>query len=234
MMNATVEQQYDALKKRMERATSKVGRRVEEIHVIAVTKYVSIQTANEAIKAGISHIGENRLEGLLEKKAVIGDGATWHFIGSLQSRKAKDVIGHISVLHSLDRLSLAKEVQKRLVEREKTLDCFVQVNVSGETSKSGLAPEEVDSFIMALAEYDRIRVIGLMTMAPYAENAEETRPHFKALKQLQQRIADKEYVHAPCTELSMGMSNDFEVAVEEGATYIRIGTILVGNEQVSE
>ncbi|GAF22202.1 MULTISPECIES: YggS family pyridoxal phosphate-dependent enzyme [Shouchella] len=233
-MNPTIEQQYVALKERMERAALRAGRGVDDVHIIAVTKYVSVQTANEAIEAGVTHIGENRLEGLLEKKAAIGNRVTWHFIGSLQSRKVKEVIGNIGVLHSLDRLSLAKEVQKRLVEQDGTLDCFVQVNVSGEASKNGLAPDEVDSFIMALAEYDRIRVIGLMTMAPYTEHAEETRLHFKALKQLQQRIADKEYVHAPCTELSMGMSNDFEVAVEEGATYIRIGTILVGNEQVSE
>ncbi|MFS0787107.1 YggS family pyridoxal phosphate-dependent enzyme [Shouchella sp. 1P09AA] len=233
-MNTNVQENVAALLSRIETSATKVGRSLDDIQIIAVTKYVSVETAKAAIDAGISHIGENRIEGLLAKKAVLDTEVDWHFIGSLQSRKVKDVVGEISVLHSLDRLSLAKELQKRLNQQDQTLRCFVQVNVSGEESKSGLALTEVEPFIEKLKAYDRIKVVGLMTMAPFVPDAEETRPYFKRLKQLQQSIADKNYEHAPCTEVSMGMSNDFEVAIEEGATYIRIGTILVGNEHVSE
>lgn len=234
-MKTNVQENGAALRSRIEAAATKVGRSLEDIQIIAVTKYVSVETAKAAIDAGISHIGENRIEGLLAKKEALDtEEVDWHFIGSLQSRKVKDVVGEVSVLHSLDRLSLAKEIQKRLCQQDQTLRCFVQVNVSGEESKSGLAPTEVEPFIEKLKAYDRITVVGLMTMAPFVDDAEETRPYFKTLKQLQQSIANKNYEHAPCTEVSMGMSNDFEVAIEEGATYIRIGTILVGNEHVSE
>jgi len=130
-------------------------------------------------------------------------------------------------LHSLDRLNLADEIQKRA---DHIIDCFVQVNVSGEEAKHGIDPTQVQSFIESINEHDRIRIIGLMTMAPHTANEKVIRSLFKSLKNIQLQIASNNYLHAPCTDLSMGMSNDFEIAIEEGATYVRIGTALVGEE----
>ncbi|MBM7632507.1 YggS family pyridoxal phosphate-dependent enzyme [Geomicrobium sediminis] len=214
----------------IKQACERVGRQQEEINIVAVTKYVSNERAEEAVASGVKHLGESRAEGLLEKREAITGAATWHFIGQLQSRKVKDVIHECDYLHSLDRISLAKEIQKRY-KGDGTVKCFVQVNVSGEESKSGLTPEGVMSFIEQLQAYDAIEVVGLMTMAPYESVPEDTRPHFKKLKELQQEIVKREFAHAPCHELSMGMSNDYTVAIEEGATFIRVGSRLVGDER---
>ncbi|WP_040979963.1 YggS family pyridoxal phosphate-dependent enzyme [Oceanobacillus jeddahense] len=208
-------------------AAEKAGRNKEDINIIAVTKYVTIERAKETISAGIVNLGENRNEGFLAKFEEIQDSATWHFIGSLQSRKVKDIIHHVDYIHSLDRKSLAKEINKR---SQKTVPCFVQVNVSGEESKHGLAEEDVESFIKELAVFENIRVVGLMTMAPHVDNPEETRPLFKKLRLLRDYIQKLDLDYAPCEYLSMGMSNDYKVAIEEGATHIRIGTKLVGKE----
>lgn len=208
-------------------ACEKVGRNPEEITLIAVTKYVTIERTKEAIQAGIKNIGENRLEGLLEKKQNIADEAIWHFIGSLQTRKVKDIIADIDAIHSVDRLSLAKEINKRA---EKPVDCFVQVNVSGEESKQGVEPDELLGFIETLSTYENVRVVGLMTMAPLTDDETRLREVFANLAQLRNVIKDKQFSHAPCTYLSMGMSNDFQIAIEEGATHIRVGTKLVGAE----
>lgn len=216
------------IQEKIQNACQKVGREISDITIIAVTKQVSTERAIEALDAGLTHLGENRPEGLLEKHQIIADRATWHYIGSMQTRKVRKVIDQIDYLHSLDRISLAQEIDKRV---NHTVNCFVQVNVSGEESKHGLVPEEVPAFIEQIADYPHIRVVGLMTMAPNTEDREVIRNVFKGLKRLQLEIASKGYVNAPCTELSMGMSNDYEIAIEEGATFVRIGTALVGNER---
>lgn len=207
-------------------ACEKSNRKIDEITVIGVTKYVTIERAEETIDAGIKNLGENRNEGFIEKHEVIGKKATWHFIGTLQTRKVKDIIEKIDYLHSLDRLSLAKEVNKR---SDKPVNCFVQVNVSGEESKHGLAPENVLDFIEEIKNYENIYVVGLMTMAPHIKDREKIKEVFKRLAKLRDQISQKNYSHAPCHYLSMGMSNDYDIAIEEGATHIRIGTKLVGN-----
>ncbi|HWL13819.1 MAG TPA: YggS family pyridoxal phosphate-dependent enzyme [Ureibacillus sp.] len=197
----------------------------QQVTVIAVTKQVSTERAFEAVEAGLIHLGENRPEGLLAKKSEIDNQAKWHFIGSLQSRKVKQVINEIDYLHSLDRFSLAEEIHKRA---QKTINCFVQANVSGEESKHGLPKEEVIPFIESLAQFDNIQIVGLMTMAPNTEDEAIIRNVFRELKNLQQEVVKLNLPFAPCQELSMGMSNDYEIAVEEGATFVRIGTALVG------
>ncbi len=193
--------------------------------VIAVTKYVTIDRAKEAYEAGLRHFGENRLEAFLEKKAALPDDVTMHFIGSLQSRKVKEVINEVDYLHALDRLSLAKEINKRA---EHVISCFVQVNVSGEESKHGIALDEVNDFIQQLQQYSNIKVVGLMTMAPYTEDNDYIRQLFKQLRLKRNEIKNLKLDYAPCEFLSMGMSNDYQIAVEEGASFIRIGTKLVG------
>ncbi|WP_197046671.1 YggS family pyridoxal phosphate-dependent enzyme [Oceanobacillus salinisoli] len=214
------------IEENMRKACVKSNRNFDEITIIGVTKYVTIERAEETIDAGIKNLGENRNEGFLEKYEKIGNKASWHFIGTLQSRKVKDVINKIDYLHSLDRKSLAKEVNKRT---EKPVNCFVQVNVSGEESKHGLAHGGVLPFIEELEKFPNIRVVGLMTMAPHIDDREEIRGVFRQLAELRGQIKEKNYKHAPCEYLSMGMSNDYDIAIEEGATHIRIGSKLVGS-----
>lgn len=221
----SVESNLQIITEKIAKACEKVGRDPEEVTIIAVTKYVTIERAQEALKAGIIHLGENRDQELLKKYEVLGNQPIWHFIGTLQTRKVKKIIDKVDYIHSLDRLSLAEEIHKRA---NRKIPCFVQVNVSGEESKHGLPPEEVLPFIQQLAMYSNIEIVGLMTMAPYIKDEQILRNCFRSLKQLQDEIQNLKLPYASCTELSMGMSNDYEIAVEEGATFVRIGTSLVG------
>lgn len=215
------------LNEKIKTACDASGRSPEDITVVAVTKYVSNERAQEALEAGLNHLGENRDEGLASKWEHLKDKPVWHFIGSLQSRKVKNIIDKVTYIHSLDRQSLAKEIDKRA---EKPVSCFVQVNISGEKSKQGLPPQEVGSFIEGLSQYENIKVAGLMTMMPNIDDEEKLRGYFRKMKHLQTEIAEMNMKHAPCQELSMGMSNDFMIAIEEGATFIRVGTALVGED----
>lgn len=226
-MVSSLQQRIEKIEIDIQDACDRSGRKRSEITVVAVTKEVSAARASDVIEAGFANLGENRPEVLLEKQEAIQNGATWHFIGNVQSRKVKDIINRIDYLHSVDRLSLAKEVQKRA---EQPVDCFIQVNVSGEESKSGVTPAELPAFIEQMRAYDKIRVIGLMTMAPFTEDMDIVREVFRSLRELRDGIAAQELPYAPCTQLSMGMSNDFIIAIEEGATHVRIGTALVGAE----
>ncbi|EZP77961.1 alanine racemase domain-containing protein [Parageobacillus genomosp. 1] len=223
----TVRDNLAKIRENIEAACQRVGRDPADISIVAVTKYVSVERAREALEAGITDLGENRDDGLLQKYSVLGDKATWHFIGTLQSRKVKNIIDKVDYIHSLDRLSLAKEIEKRAT---KPVKCFVQVNVSGEATKHGLAVDEVIPFIEQLRDFSHIQVVGLMTMAPYTDDEAVLRSCFRQLKLLQENVQALQIANAPCTELSMGMSNDYVIAIEEGATFIRLGTSLVGKQ----
>lgn len=223
----TVKENLAQIQTEIERACGRVGRDPASVKIIAVTKYVSVTRAKEALDAGILHIGENRADTSLQKWELLKGKGIWHFIGTLQSRKVKEMIQIFDYVHSLDRLSLAQEIQKRTT---KPIKCFIQVNVSGEQSKHGIRPNELLKFVNDLKQFSFIQIEGLMTMAPFFENKEETRPIFRKLKELQKDVQALGLSYAPCTELSMGMSNDYQIAIEEGATFIRIGTSLVGNE----
>ena len=223
----TVQENLAYVQQEVERACQRVNRSLDEITLVAVTKTVGIEKTNEVLQAGLVHLGENRNEGFLQKYEYFESKATWHFIGSLQSRKVKEIVNEIDYLHSLDRLSLAKEIQKR---RAKPIRCFVQVKTSAEESKQGLDIGETIEFIYNLQQFDKIEVVGLMTMAPYTDDEMQIRSCFQMLRKLQKQVQDLNLSHAPCTELSMGMSNDYTIAIEEGATFIRLGTILVGKE----
>ena len=159
-----LQQRIQKIEQDIHAACERVGRNRSEITVVAVTKSVSAARTSAVMEAGIQQLGENRAEGFLSKQEAIQSGAEWHFIGNVQSRKVKDIINRIDYLHSVDRMSIAKEIQKRADHR---MDCFVQVNVSGEESKSGVTPAELEHFIEKVADYDKIRIVGLMTMAPF-------------------------------------------------------------------
>lgn len=225
-----VEDNLKHIQSEIREACERSNRNPDDITIIAVTKYVSAERANEAVEAGIKNLGENRDEGLQAKWNLLGDKPTWHFIGSLQTRKVKNIIEKVDYIHSLDRTSLAKEIDKRA---SKSVNCFVQVNVSGEDSKQGISLDQAVDFISSLGEYSNIKITGLMTMAPLTSDKGILRSCFRRLKDLQVEIQNMNLGYAPCKELSMGMSNDFGIAIEEGATMVRIGTALVG-EKVQE
>lgn len=222
-----VQQNYDTIKTELDTSIKKAGISTQP-NVIAVTKYVTIDRANEAYDAGLRHFGENRVEGFLAKQNALPDHAVFHFIGTLQTRKVKEVINQVDYFHALDRLKLAKEIQKRAEHKVK---CFVQVNVSEEESKQGITINEINDFIEAIKEYDNIEVVGLMTMAPLTGDVDYIRQLFNTLKEKQSEIQALNLSYAPCTELSMGMSNDYQLAAEAGASFVRIGTKLVGKEE---
>jgi len=194
------------------------------IKLIAVTKTVGIEEVRRAFDLGIKDFGENRVQDAAVKVEGIPE-ARWHFIGHLQTNKVKDVLHAYSLIHSLDRLSLAEALQNCAERLNITVEVLIQVNVSGEESKYGLAPEELPRLLKDIAAFDRLHPRGLMTMAPFVDDPEETRPYFRQLRQLRDENA-KPGLELP--ELSMGMTNDFTVAVEEGATMVRIGSALFG------
>ena len=221
-----VRENFETITREIVETCKQVGRNANEVKLIAVTKYVTDARVEEALEAGIADFAENRPQNYVERKGKYSD-KTWHLIGSLQTRKVRDVINEVDYFHALDRDSLAKEIEKRA---EKEIKCFVQVNVSGEESKHGLTSEEAIDFIKSLEQYSKIKVVGLMTMAPFVEDEEILRNCFRKLRQLRDEVKGLNLSYAPCEFLSMGMSNDYKIAIEEGATHIRVGTALVGSE----
>lgn len=210
------------IKKHVLQACQDSNRPSENVKIVAVTKSVSGEKASLLLPTGISAFAENRVDSLLEKQSYFqNESIEWHLIGTLQRRKVKEIINRIDYFHALDNLKLAAEIQKRATKK---INCFVQVNVSKEESKSGLLLDETLEFIESLQEFDKINVVGLMTMAPYQANIEFIRECFDTLAEKQREIANLKIKHAPCTELSMGMSQDYQTAIMAGATYVRIGS----------
>ncbi|KWX70460.1 YggS family pyridoxal phosphate-dependent enzyme [Paenibacillus jilunlii] len=227
----TLQERIAGVEERVARACAASGRDVADVKVIAVTKYVSLETVSEVLEAGLGDIAESRWQDAEPKWNALGHTGTWHFIGHLQTNKVKDVIGKFQYIHSLDRLSLARELHKKADAAGLTVNVFLQVNISGEDTKFGLAPGDVPGFLREIAVLHRVKVIGLMTMAPYEAEPEQTRPVFRGLRELRDKLNLLALTPEPIQELSMGMSNDFEVAIEEGATWVRLGTVLVGHEE---
>lgn len=209
------------VREQVETARNKANRQ-DPVNIIAVTKYVDVATAEALVETGIQHIAENRVDKFLEKYQALKDyNLTWHLIGSLQRRKVKDVINLVDYFHALDSVKLAQEIQKRA---EHPIKCFLQVNISGEESKHGFSVDELDTVLADIAQLDKIKIIGLMTMAPFEASQEELQDIFSKTHQLQKQLENKQLKNMPFSELSMGMSRDFEVAIENGATYVRIGS----------
>ncbi|PZE22640.1 YggS family pyridoxal phosphate-dependent enzyme [Paenibacillus xerothermodurans] len=219
-----------SIEDKISKACARAGRNREDVQIIAVTKYVSLETTGRVLQHGLRHIGENRWQDARPKWEAYSEQAIWHFIGHLQTNKVKDVIGKFAYIHSLDRLSLAKEIDKKAASLGIQPACFIQLNVSGEETKFGMSPQELPSFVEQLASMHNIRIVGLMTMAPYEAEPEATRPVFRELRRLRDELNRERVLGYEIPHLSMGMSNDFEVAVEEGATWVRLGSTLVGKE----
>ncbi len=216
----------ERIRERIALAAEKAGRNPEEIKLIGVTKTVDAQAAAEVLNAGVSELGENRVQSFLDKYDVLGDRPNWHLIGHLQTNKVKYIIGKVKLIHSVDTLHLAEEINKKAKSLGIRQDILFQFNISGEESKSGAAAEDAERIFEALSGMDGLSVRGLMTMAPLGADEAETRQVFAGLRELSCKIAGQNYPGVTMEHLSMGMSGDFEAAIQEGATLVRVGTAL--------
>lgn len=223
-----------AVRARIAAACARAGRSPDEVTLVAVTKTHPLDYVRAVVAAGVRDLGENRVQDLQAKAAELpgtfgGGDVRWHHIGHLQTNKAKDVLATADAFHALDSPRLADALQQR-AERDgrDALRCFVQVNVSGEDSKFGLDPDTVHPFVASLRDHDRLQVAGLMTLAAPTPDPEQVRPQFALLRRLSETFPAHEHPGADLSGLSMGMSGDFEVAVEEGATHVRVGSALFG------
>ncbi len=214
------------VRERMERACQRANRDPESVVLVAVSKNQSADRVAEAVDCGLTLFGENRVQEAKTKIPLSPGPTRWHFIGHLQSNKARDAASLFDMIQSVDSLELGAELQKQAEKQARTLRVMLEVNVAGESSKFGWHPEKVLAELSAFNQFNRLELHGLMTVAPYSTEAEKVRPVFRRLRELRDRCADQ--LGAPLPELSMGMSGDLEVAIEEGATLVRIGTALFG------
>lgn len=217
------------------RAAVRAGRVPDQVRLVAASKTVPVERLREAVDAGIRHLGENRLQEALPKIETLDrEGVLWHFIGTLQRRKVKSVVGRFETIHSVDSLALAEEINRQAREAGLRQRVLLEVNLGGEASKGGFAPTELAEALPALSELSGLDIRGLMAIPPPTPTAEDARPYFRQLRELAQALTAQGCRNINMQELSMGMSHDFPVAIEEGATYVRVGTAIFGarGEQV--
>lgn len=227
-MNSSIEQNIIDVKKRINEAALKSGRNPDEILLLAVSKTIDVPKIKEAVNCGLNSLGENRVQEIMEKYEPMGEGINWHLIGHLQTNKVKYIIDKVCLIHSVESLKLAEEINKRAEKAGVVMDILVEVNVADEESKFGIKPKDCENFIRQLSLLKNINVKGLMTVAPFTENPEENRIYFKEMKKLLIDINNKKINNINMTELSMGMTGDYCVAIEEGATIVRVGTGIFG------
>jgi len=221
----TIHENIARLKMKIENVAKRVGRNANEITIIAVAKTFPVEKIEEAIVSGIGIIGENRVQEAKAKFEIIGNRVVWHLVGHLQTNKVKDALKIFSLIHSLDSMRLAEEIERRA---ENSIDCLIEVNTSKEETKFGISPDELFKFYESIKEFKKINILGLMTIGPgwAITDPEASRPCFKVLRDLRDELAQA--FDKPFSILSMGMTSDFEVAIEEGSNMIRIGTAIFG------
>lgn len=219
------------IEERIQKARKKSPRPDEPVTLLAVSKYHTLEEIQEAIQAGHHLFGENRVQELLPKREAFNcEEATFHLIGPLQTNKVRQVIDKVAMIESLDRVKVAEEIEKRAAQHNLHIPCLLQVNMAGEEQKSGMAPEDVLPFLETIRSYPHIDLQGLMFIAPNTVNKEEVRPYFKKMYQLYQTIAAQDLPGVTMRWLSMGMSGDYEIAIEEGANMVRIGSGIFAKE----
>lgn len=236
-MNSSIRANFDNVRERIRESAERVGRSPDEITLVTVTKGSSIPRIIEAVEAGATELGENRAREAAEKfetlgREVSGSPVSWHIIGYLQTNKVKYVIEFADLIHSVDRMSLAEEIDRRARIAGKIQNILIEVNISGEAAKTGVSPEEANDLAARIAGLENIKTVGLMTMAPFSNDPESSRPVFAALKALRDSIKAAPGLSG-VTHLSMGMTGDFEVGIEEGATIVRVGRAIMGERPKS-
>ena len=220
------------INKRIRQAAEASGRDVAAVKLVAVSKTIAPEVVREAIEAGVTVLGENYVQEAREKfETLVRYSVSWHFIGHLQSNKAKYAVRLFDLIHSVDSLKLARELNKQAAKIDKIQHILVQVNISGEDTKSGIAADDAMALVLTISEMKHLEVRGLMTMPPYFYQPEKVRPFFAELRRLRDHIKDQRIPNVSMDELSMGMTGDFEVAIQEGATLVRIGTAIFGERR---
>ena len=227
-----MKQRLTQVKDRIRRAAESCNRDSDSVKLVAVSKTIAAETVREAIEAGVTILGENYVQEARDKfKALVQYPVSWHFIGHLQSNKAKYAVRLFDLIHSVDSLKLARELNKQAAKLEKIQQILVQVNISGEDTKSGISADEAPRLIEEISQLKNLAAKGLMTMPPYFYQPEKVQPFFAALRELRDQIKAQSLPGVSLDELSMGMTGDFEVAIKEGATLVRVGTAIFGERQ---
>lgn len=222
------------IKDKIKQAALRSGRLPEDILLLAVTKTIDTDRIQEAVEAGLTSLGENKVQEILNKYETMGENVKWHLIGHLQTNKVKYIIDKVELIHSVESLKLAEEIEKRAAAKNIIMPILIEVNIAQEDSKFGLHPSEVENFIRNISTMQHICIKGLMTVAPFVENPEENRYYFRQLRELLVDINEKKIDNVHMDILSMGMTGDYEVAIEEGATIVRVGTGIFGKRLYPE
>ena len=228
-MNLDIQHNLEQIRKKIEKKAGDCGRDPSSIRLVAVSKKKPAERIREAAKAGATSFGENYIKEAVEKiEALAALNLSWHFIGHLQSNKAGHAVKHFDLIHTVDSMKLASELNRQAEKIGKVQNVLIQVNISREATKSGISQEDVTDLVKDISLLPHIAVKGLMTMPPYVEDPEEARPYFRKLRLISEEIGKKGIPDISMAELSMGMTHDFETAIEEGATLVRIGTAIFG------
>ncbi len=223
-----LKENLEHVQENIKKACKKAGRSTDEVTLIAVSKTKPVEMLQEIYDEGIREFGENKVQEMCSKMEVMPSDIRWNMIGHLQTNKVKYIVGKTSLIHSVDSLHLAKEIQKQAVKNDVICDILVEVNIAGEETKFGTSRDEAIALVEEIAKLDHIRIKGLMTIAPFVDDPEDNREYFKAIKQLSVDIAAKNIDNVSMNVLSMGMTGDYTVAIEEGATMVRVGTGIFG------
>ena len=223
-----IKENIENVERKIQAACDRSGRKREDVLLLAVSKTIDVPRIKEAVECGLTSLGENKVQEIMDKYEPMGEGVKWHLIGHLQTNKVKYIIDKVEIIHSVDSLKLAEEISKRAKAKGITANILLEINAAGEESKFGLKPEECEEAVREISILDNIKIRGLMTVAPNVENPEENRIYFKQMKQLLVDINAKKIDNVNMDVLSMGMTGDYEVAIEEGATIVRVGTGIFG------
>ena len=223
-----IKENLEEVREKIRQACQRSGRREEDVTLISVSKTKPVEMLKEAYEAGSRDFGENRVQEIMEKYGQMPEDVRWHMIGHLQKNKVRQVIDKAVLIHSVDTVELAEQIEKDAAKRDLTVDILLEVNVAEEESKFGFRTEEVEAAVMKIKEFPHVHIKGLMTIAPFVSNSEDNREVIKKLYQLYVDIRSKNIDNVNMSVLSMGMTGDYEVAVEEGATMIRVGTGIFG------
>ncbi len=224
-----IENNIEVIKFRVNQAAQRGGRTLDQIQLVAIGKNHSVSCIQAAIDAGLTDLGENRVQEAKSKKQLIDSKVRWHLVGHLQTNKAKAALDIFDLIHSVDRVRLMNRIQELAKLSNRKVKVLIQVNTSAEPSKFGIMPEQIRPFFDQVASLDRVAICGLMTIARFSTDPETCRPYFRQLRALMAQVSEQNYPNFQAKYLSMGMSNDFEVAIEEGANLVRIGTSIFGN-----
>lgn len=229
-----IRQNIAQVEEKIAAAAKRAGRNPEDILLLAVSKTKPVELIREAVACGLHSLGENKVQEIMDKYEPMGEGIHWHLIGHLQTNKVKYIVDKVDMIHSVESVKLVEEINKRAAAANVVMDVLVEVNIAQEESKFGVKVEDTEAFLREIAPLPHIHVRGLMTVAPFVENPEENRAYFRKMRELLVDINDKRIDNINMDTLSMGMTGDYEVAIEEGATIVRVGTGIFGERYYPE